>query len=421
MEKLEFENGFRVLLERVDWARSATMGVWIGSGSRFEQPENAGVSHFIEHMLFKGTPKRGAFDIAEQMDAIGGALNAYTAKEYTCVYARALNTHVPTALDIICDMIANPRFDGADIHTEKGVILEEISMYEDSPEDLCVDGLYGMVWRDDMLGSNILGTRQTVSDMTADTLRAYKDKMYVPERMVASISGNFDREAVLNCLQTYFGAMRNTGNPLITQPAGYQPGTRLVNKEFEQTQLALGFPGISLTDDRRYAMQVLNAILGSSSSSRLYQKIREELGLVYSIDFFSASHLDSGITGVMMALSPKSEQEALYQTLQILEEIKNTVDAKEVERAKEQYAASLVMGLESTASRASHMGRSELLFRSVSSEDALIDRIRRITPEDVMALADALLRLENMSVSAVGRVQEPDFYTCVVEKVKSMV
>ena len=162
MEKIEFPNPFRVVRERVEGARSATMGVWIGSGSRYECPENAGISHFIEHMLFKGTPRRSAWDIAEQMDSIGGALNAYTAKEYTCVYARALNSNVPAALDIICDMIANPRFDAQDLETEKGVILEEIGMYEDSPEDLCVDMMYSSVWRTSRLGANILGTRETV-------------------------------------------------------------------------------------------------------------------------------------------------------------------------------------------------------------------------------------------------------------------
>lgn len=421
MEKIEFENGFRVMMEQVDSARSATMGVWIGSGSRYEQPEDAGVSHFIEHMLFKGTPSRSAWDIAEQMDSIGGALNAYTTKEYTCVYARALNHNVPAALDILCDMIANPRFDPQDLETEKGVILEEIGMYEDSPEELCMDRLYSSVWRDNRLGAAILGSRETVGGMTVDQMRVYKDKMYVPERMVAAIAGSFDREAVLECLEKYFGTIHNTGNRIEFEPAEYRQGNILLSRDFEQTQIALGFPGISATDDRRFAMQVLNTILGSASSSRLYQRIREELGLVYTIDFFSASHLGSGLSGVMMALAPQSEERALQETVCILDSVKRNVSEREVHRAKEQYAASLVMGMESTAARAAHMGRSELIYGKIPTEDDMIARIRAVTPEQVMELARETLSFDRMSISAVGKVKEDDFYSVVVEKASNVI
>ncbi|HIR53405.1 MAG TPA: insulinase family protein [Candidatus Onthovicinus excrementipullorum] len=421
MERIEFANGFRVMLERVEGARSATMGVWIGSGSRYECPENAGISHFIEHMLFKGTPRRSAWDIAEQMDSIGGALNAYTAKEYTCVYARALNSNVPAALDIICDMIANPRFDAQDLETEKGVILEEIGMYEDSPEDLCVDMMYSSVWRTSRLGANILGTRETVGGMTPEQIRSYKEKMYVPERMVAAIAGSFDRDEVLMCLEKYFGGLANTASPIMTEPADYHRGNVLLTKDFEQTQIALGFPGISATDERRFAMQVLNTILGSASSSRLYQRIREELGLVYSIDFFSASHLDSGLSGVLMALAPQSEERALYETICILDGIKRNVSEKEITRAKEQYAASLIMGMENTPARAAHMGRSELIYGRVPTEDELIERIRNVSAEQVMELARELLRFDQMSIAAVGKVKEADFYSTVVDKASNVV
>lgn len=421
MEKFEFANGFRVMMEHVEGARSATMGVWIGSGSRYEQPEDAGVSHFIEHMLFKGTPSRSAWDIAEQMDSIGGALNAYTTKEYTCVYARALNNNVPVALDIICDMIVNPRFDPQDLETEKGVILEEIGMYEDSPEDLCMDQLYSSVWRDSRLGATILGTRETVGGMTSDRMRAYKEKMYVPERMVASIAGNFDRDTVLACLEKYFGSIRNTDNRISFEPVQYHQGNILLCRDFEQTQITLGFPGISATDERRFAMQILNTILGSASSSRLYQRIREELGLVYTIDFFSASHLGSGLSGVMMALAQQSEERAIYETICILDGIKRNVSDREVNRAKEQYAASLIMGMESMPARASHMGRSELIYGMVPTEDDMIAHIRAVTPEQVMELAREILQFDRMSIAAVGKVKEPDFYSVVVEKASNVV
>lgn len=421
MEKVEFENGFRVMLEPVAGARSATMGLWIGSGSRYETAQDGGISHFIEHMLFKGTPHRSAWDIAEQMDSIGGALNAYTAKEYTCVYARALSHNVSVALDIICDMVANPRFDPQDIETEKGVILEEIGMYEDSPEDLCVDLLHASAWRDSRLGANILGTRETVSGMTSDRMHAYKQRMYAPERMVAAIAGSFDRDDVLERLEKYFGCMKNTGNWLHTEPAVYHQGNALQSKAFEQTQLVLGFPGISATDERRFTMQILHTILGSASSSRLYQRIREELGLVYSIDSFSAMHLDSGLCGVMMALAPQSEERAIYETICILDGLKRNVSEAEVNRAKEQYAASLVMGMEGTPARASHMGRSELIYGRVPIEDEMIARIRSITPDQVMELARELMRFDRMSVAAVGKIKEPNFYSVVVDKASNVV
>ncbi len=421
MEKVEFENGFRVMLEPVTEARSATMGLWVGSGSRYETAQDSGISHFIEHMLFKGTPRRSAWDIAEQMDSIGGALNAYTAKEYTCVYARALTHNVPVALDIICDMVANPRFDPQDLETEKGVILEEIGMYEDSPEDLCIDLLHASAWRDSRLGANILGTRETVSGMTSDRMQAYKQKMYAPERMVAAIAGNFDRDDVLECLEKYFGGLRNTGNRIHTEPAVYHQGNALQDKAFEQTQLVLGFPGISATDGRRFTMQILHTILGSASSSRLYQRIREELGLVYSIDSFSAMHLDSGLCGVMMALTPQSEERAIYETICILDGLKRNVSEAEVNRAKEQYAASLVMGMEGTPARASNMGRSELMYGNVPSEDEIIAKIRSITPDQVMELARELVRFDRMSIAAVGKVKDPDFYSVVVDKASNVV
>lgn len=421
MEKIEFENGFRVMLEPVAGARSATMGIWIGSGSRYEAAEDAGISHFIEHMLFKGTPRRSAWDIAEQMDSIGGALNAYTAKEYTCVYARALTHNVAVALDTICDMVANPRFDRQDLDTEKGVILEEIGMYEDSPEDLCVDMLHASVWRDSRLGANILGTRETVGGMTCERMRAYKQQMYVPERMVAAIAGNFDRDAVLETLEKYFGGMKNTGNRIHTEPAVYHRGNTLLNKAFEQTQILLGFPGISANDERRFTMQILNTILGSASSSRLYQRIREELGLVYSIDSFSAIHLDSGLCGVMMALVPQSEERAIHETICILDGIKRNVSEMEINRAKEQYAASLVMGMEGTPARASHMGRSELIYGRVPGEDEMIARIRSITPDQVMELAREILQFDRMSIAAVGKVKEPDFYSVVVDRASNVI
>lgn len=410
MEKITLSNGFRILLEPVDWAHSATMGVWVGSGSRYETPQTAGVSHFIEHMLFKGTARRSALAIAEQMDEIGGALNAYTTKEYTCFYARALDRHVGAAFDILCDMLTQPALAEKDMQTERGVILEELHMYEDSPEDLCADGLYAGVWRGDMLGSNILGDRKTVSSLTVAELKAHMRRCYAPERMVAAVCGCFDREQIVRLCEENFGSMPNTGNPVAAGPAPYRRCVTLRKKDFEQTQLALAMPGIGAQDGRRFAMRLLMSILGTSSSSRLYQRIREELGLVYEIEAFSASYLNAGILGVDMALSPRNEKKALREVFRIIEGFAASITQRELARAKEQYLSGLIMNLESTQARASQMGRGELLYNEVKSADDIMECVRAVTLDELRALAGEFLRFDQFSVSAAGRVKKEKFY-----------
>lgn len=410
MEKVILSNGFRILLEPVDWARSATMGVWIGSGSRYETPQTAGVSHFIEHMLFKGTARRSALAIAEQMDEIGGALNAYTTKEYTCFYARALDRHVATAFDILCDMITQPALAEKDMQTERGVILEELHMYEDSPEDICADNLYAGVWQDDMLGSNILGERKTIQALTQAELKAHMRQYYTPERMVAVVCGRFDADEIVRLCEENFGALQNMGNPVSAPPAPYRTCIALRKKDFEQTQLALAMPGIGAQDDRRFAMRLLMSILGTSSSSRLYQRIREELGLVYEIEAFSASYLNAGILGVDMALSARNEKKALREVFRIVNGFAGSLTPRELARAKEQYLSGVVMNLESTQSRASQMGRGELLYNEVKSADEIMERVRAVTLDEVRALAGEFLRFDQLSISAAGRVKKEKFY-----------
>lgn len=396
------------------------MGIWVGSGSRYETEETAGASHFIEHMLFKGTKKRSAFDIAEQMDEIGGAMNAFTTKEYTCFYARALDYHVNTAFEILCDMITNSKISSKDVKTERGVILEEIGMYEDSPEDVCADELHAGVWEGDMLASNILGTRDNVKRMTAETLREYMKKMYVPERMVAAFSGKFDKDSVLNLCREYFGSLKNTNNPVTAGKAEYHKCLRLKRKSFEQTQLSLALPGIPAQDPRRYAMRVFMSILGGSSSSRLFQRIREELGLVYNIDSFGASYLNTGIIGIDMALSPRSEKKALTETFKIMREFSETVTEKEVSRAREQGISGLVMSWESAQSRAAKMGCGELLYNKVYTQDEIIASIQRVTLEDVKNLAREFLDIEKLSISVAGKVHTQKFYKDIIAKQKEL-
>lgn len=415
MEKITLSNGFRIMLDYVDWARSCTMGIWVGSGSGYEKESSAGFSHFIEHMIFKGTPTRSAFDIATQMDEIGGALNAYTTKEYTCFYCRSLTDHVDKAFDILGDMVTNPRLDEKDIKLEKGVIVEEIAMYEDNPEDLCLDTFYENAWSGDALGRNILGSRGTVNTATAQGLREHMSEFFVPERMVVSFCGCFDKDRVIEDCEKYFGSIKPTNNPIKKRQAVFTPFIKTVSKDFEQNQLILGLKGVGADDENRYACALLCNILGGSTSSRLFQRIREELGLVYSIDAFNASYLNGGIFAISMGLSKKAEEQALKEVFSILRDYPQSITLEELHRSQEQAAASLVMGLEATPARASRMGRSELLFNCVEDEDKIIENFRSITIEKIRAAAQELLRLENTALCCVGRVNKSSFYSDIIK------
>ncbi len=407
---IKFDNGLRIALRKSSHAKTCSMGIWVASGSCYETPETAGTSHFIEHMLFRGTKKRSALDIAVEMDEIGGILNAYTAKEMTCFYAHTLTEHMPKALDIICDMIMNPKLSDEDIELEKGVIKEEIAMYEDSPEDLCADTYYENVWAGSMLGSNILGTPETVDSVTRESLCTHLEKFYVPERMVISFSGNFDEEKALEICKNYFSGMKNSGFEIAPVPAEYKAGITIVKKDFMQNQLILGFPSISLTDERRHTVSLISSILGSASSSRLFQRIREELGLVYSVDTAGVSHLDAGVFIVCMGLSEKSEQKAITEALKIIADFPGTVTEKELDRAKEQTVASFVMSLESVSSLASRNGRNVLLYGKAISEDEVIKKIRSVTLEDLKETAAEILDISKISLCAAGKVSSKKSY-----------
>jgi len=410
IQKRRFSNGLRILLEKDEKMRSCSLGIWIASGSGYETAEQAGVSHFIEHMLFKGTARRSARDIAEQMDEIGGVLNAYTAKEYTCFYARALTDHVTQAFDILADMVTAPRLDAGDMAIEKGVIAEEIAMYEDSPEDLCMDLFYESVWPENPFGRNILGTRETVAAMRPAVLRRHMEAFYSPKRMVVAFCGNFDTDSVLELCESYFGDLRNPEGSAPASGIAYRKALRLCPKETEQNQIILGFPGVASPDRRKYAIQLFSSLLGASSSSRLFRRIREELGLVYSIESFHVPHQSAGLFGVTMGVSPEAEEQAIRETLQVMRSFSEAVTPKELSRAKEQAVASLIMSFESSATRLSHAGRSELLYDRIRSEDEMVANIRAVTAEDVLDAARLVTDPENLSVCAVGQVRGQEFY-----------
>ena len=402
---ITLDNGLRIITQKVEGAKTCSLGVWIASGSAYEMPETSGTSHFIEHILFRGTETRSALDIAVEMDEIGGILNAYTAKEITCFYAHTLSEHAPKALDIICDMIMNPKMSEDDIELEKGVIKEEIALYKDSPEDLCADTFYRNIWKSNMLGANILGTEETVSTVTKESLSAHLKKFYVPERMVISIGGSFDEETAIEICKKYFNGLKNTGFVISLNEAEYSAGITRIKKNFMQNQVIIGFPGVCLTDKRREAELLISSILGAASSSRLFQHLREKLGLVYSIDSFSVSYLKSGVFTIGMGLNQKSEKQAIIETLKIISDFCNGVTEKELARAKEQAVAGFVMDLESISSRTSRNGRNLLLYGREITEDEVINNIRSVTMEDIRKTADEIFDFSKISLCGAGKVK----------------
>ncbi len=414
---ITLKNGLRIVLEKNRNSKICAAEIWVASGVSYESPEAAGTSHFVEHMFFKGSQKRSALDIAVEMDEIGGYLNAYTARENTLFYARMLSEHTEKALDILFDMVRNPRLDENDIELEKGVIKEEISMYEDSAEDLCADTFYENVWKNNMLGCDILGSVETVDAVTKESLGAHLGKFYVPERTVISISGNFDEKSVVSICKSYFADLKNTGFPLTPVYAEYTPHTVTIRKNVMQNQLILGFPGFCLKDERREAALLISSILGGSPSSRLFQHIREKLGLVYSVETACVSYLESGVFTVAMGLNEKSEEMAIAETLKIISDFTETVTEKDLARAKEQAVTGFVMELENISARASRNGRNLLLYNKIVPEEDIIRNIRAVTLDDIRKTAEEIFDFSKISICVAGKTKSKKAYKEIINSI----
>lgn len=417
IEKITLENGVRVLFYPDKNSKSASLSIAVGSGSRFENEKNSGVSHFIEHMLFKGTAKRNAKEIAETMDLIGGSYNAFTTKEYTGVYARALDEHLPLALDVLGDMVSAPAIAPEDFETERGVILEEIGMYEDIPEELLIDGIHLAAWPNDMLGANILGTRETISNMSPQTLREYMTHSYTGSRVVCAVSGSFDKECILDKARELLGSLPSGGEPfgaVNTAPVCF--GTHLVEKEYEQTHFCLAFNAGCAADYKyRWPRNLLNTIMGGTSSSRLFQRIREELGLAYSVGSTVNAYYKEGIVVIDAAVNPAKDKDALAQTAKVLGELrKNGITQKEFERAKEQRKAAIVLSLEGHSAIAGKMSRDELFYNNIQSEEELLCELSQVTLEEVNEFAKKLIVPENFALCAVGKNLNGEEYRKIV-------
>ncbi|CAM4019740.1 zinc protease [Bacillus manliponensis] len=386
IKKYTCKNGVRIVTEHIPTVRSVAIGIWIHAGSRNENEKNNGISHFLEHMFFKGTKTRSAREIAESFDSIGGQVNAFTSKEYTCYYAKVLDEHANYALDVLADMFFNSTFVEEELKKEKNVVFEEIKMYEDTPDDIVHDMLTKATYETHPLGYPILGTEQTLETFTGDTLRQYIKDHYTPENIVVSIAGNID-EMFVQTVEKYFGNYEGTTNREQVHSPIFHPNKVARKKETEQAHLCLGFQGLQMGNKDIYNLIVLNNVLGGSMSSRLFQEVREQRGLAYSVFSYHSSYEDTGMLTIYGGTGSQ-QLDTLYETIQqTLQSLKDTgITEKELMNSKEQLKGNLMLSLESTNSRMSRNGKNELLLKKHRSLDEIIESVNAVTKADVDTL-----------------------------------
>ena len=393
-------SGLRIVTEELPTVRSAAFGVWVNVGSRDESPSVAGASHFLEHLLFKGTKRRTALEISSTIEAVGGEMNAFTGKESTCFYARVLDQNLPLAIDVISDLITSSRVVPADVDAERGVVLEEIHMRDDDPSDLIHDLFTETIYGDTPLGRPILGSIESITEMTRTSVNGYYKRRYRPSELVVAVAGNIKHDDVIRQVKRAFasdGFLSERAKPAQVRSAGAVKHQglgefRVLTKETEQAHILLGMPGVSREDDRRFALGVLNLALGGGMSSRLFQEIREKRGLAYSVYSYSQQFAGSGIFGIYAGCQPQKVHEVLAITRDLLADVAtHGLGSEELERAKGQARGGLVLGLEDTGSRMSRIGKSELMFGDLKTIDEMLADIDSVTEEAVRDVASAVL------------------------------
>ena len=415
-EIITMPNGVRIACEHMSAVRSAAVGIWVGVGSRFERTGEEGSAHFIEHMLFKGTSGSTAAQLAGRMDAIGGQINAFTTRESTCFYARVLDTHLREASAILSEMFFDSLFDENEVANERGVVLEEIDMCLDTPEDLVVEQLLTRAFPG-ALGRPVLGKPASLRKMNGESLRAFKQREYTPDRVMISLCGSFTDQD-LSYLQQRFSAISPTANRAPRKTA-YRPAHVFRRRSTEQNHFCLMWPGLPDGSPHRFAWQVMSMILGGGMSSRLFQKVREENGLCYSIGSFSSSFAETGMFGISTAVGRDTEEKALALIRQEIDRfLLDGIREDELSRARELIKSSIILSLESSSSRMHRLGSSILSFGHCLSADEIIDRYNAVTVSDVMDLAHRTLTESDQSFSAVGRLGDADRYREIIRQMK---
>jgi predicted Zn-dependent peptidase len=395
--------GLRLVTEPMSQVRSVTIGVWLSRGSRHESDVESGIAHFVEHMLFKGTATRTAQAIAEEIDSIGGQLDAFTAKEYAAYYIRVLDEHLPIAVDLLSDMIMNPALAPVDVAKEQSVILEEIKMVEDAPDDLVHEVFTRQFWLNHPLGRPILGTPETVQSFSSESLRNYFSRTYTAPNLIVAAAGNFEHDRLRDLIGGAFGKLPTTAPSYPTTAPAVGSGLSFRTKDIEQSHICLGTGALPQGHDDRHVAYVLNTILGGSMSSRLFQHIREERGLAYSVFSNLTSYSDAGMLTVYAGCANDKVADVIDLTLAELRTIREElVSAEELRRAKDHLKGSLMLSLESTSSRMSHLARQELYFTRHYTMDETLESIEKVTAEDILRVAADCVRGDQLSATIVG-------------------
>ena len=406
VSRTSLPNGIRVITETVPHVRSVSIGVWVGTGARRETPKNNGISHFIEHMLFKGTTKRSAEEIAREADSTGGNLDAYTAKELVSYNIKVLDEHLPVAFDLLSDLVLNPRFDPADIEKEKGVILEELKMEVDNPEYLVHETFFTSFWKNHPLGRSILGTKATIGSFDQETVRNYYQDVYGSSNIVITAAGHVTHSQIVQLAADYFAALpQREAVPAEPKPNPKTPLILKNKRSLEQTHLCMGVPAYPIADERRYGTYLLSTILGGGMSSRLFQNVREKHGLAYSI--FSELNLyrDSGCLAVYAGTSSETLKTVVTMVVDEFRQLcAETVPAEELRRAKDHLKGSLALSLESTSARMSNLARQELFFGRFQSVDEMMEGIEKVTAAEIQTMACDFFSGKQVGVTALGRV-----------------
>jgi predicted Zn-dependent peptidase len=399
------DNGLRILTERMTQVRSISIGVWLTRGSRHETADRSGIAHFVEHMLFKGTATRTAEDIAQQIDSIGGQLDAFTAKEYASYYIKVLDEHLPLAIDILSDIVMNPAFSPEDVEREKKVVVEEIKMVEDTPDDLVHEIFTQGFWENHPLGRPILGTRETVEAFTPEVLRNYFRGAYTAKNLIVSAVGNLEHERVRELVNQKFSSLAVPGDLVRDEAPQVVPKIVVRNKDLEQSHLCVGVSSYPQNHDDRYSSYVLNTLLGGSMSSRLFQNVREKRGLAYAVFSGLSAYRDAGSFTVYAGCANEAVGEVIDLIVEEIRGVKQSpVPEAELQRSKDHLKGSLMLSLENTASRMSHLARQEIYFDRQFGLDETLLGIERVTTADVQRVAADLFRSGSVSATVLGNV-----------------
>lgn len=413
---INLKSGIRLVTEYIPYVNSVSVGIWVKSGSRYENQEINGISHFIEHMMFKGTKNRTAKQIAEDIESLGGQINAFTAKEATCYYVKMIDQHIDVAMDVLLDMVFNSNMNLEDIEKEKGVIKEEINMYEDSPEDLVGDLLSKAAWDGDTLSYSILGSHDTIDKMSREKIINYMNDTYTADNIVIAITGNFNEENVINKLESFLQNInvKERGKVNITNPS-IKSNILFKQKDIEQVHIGLCMDGIELGNEEIYTLSAINNYFGGGTSSRLFQRLREENGLVYTIYSFPSSYINCGSFNIYFALNEAQVEKAIMFIREEIENLyKNGIDKESIRKAKEQLKGNYILGLESVANRMFSMGKSLILQNKVYEPKEVLNRIDAITEDDVEKIINKVFTKGIKAAAIVGKNINEDKYKKII-------